>query len=480
MKAQILEVLELLKQSGVDHADIRISDLQEEQISTANGQVDNVSTTYSKGYGIRVYHDGAMGFAASQDFSKMHETALKALQITKASRLVQVEPVSLAAKETVVDNYATPIQTDPFTVSLQDKLQLLFDAEQAMRAAEPEIFKTIGSLAFQKEAKIYADTGGSYITQTLFESGGGIEAIAAIDGVVQLRTYPNSFRGNFKTAGYEYALELDLLKHAPRIAHEAVALARAETCPAGTFDIILDSAQLTLQIHESIGHAVELDRVFGHEAAFFGTSFLRPEMIGFDYGSKHVNVVADATAPGGLGTYGYDDDGVPAQCAPIITEGKFMGFLTSRDTASKLGQLSNGTSRASSWGRTPLVRMTNINLLPGDKTVDELIAGIDKGFFFQGNKSWSIDDQRLNFQFGSEIAYEIKEGKLTGKIYKDPVYMGVTPQFWGSCDGVASKEYWDMFGTRSCGKAEPEQTMHVGHGSAPARFREVKVGVNHD
>lgn len=480
MKAQIQEVLAMLKQHGVDHADIRVSELQEEQINTNNGQVSNLSTTYSKGYGVRVYHKGAMGFVASQDFSKLRETALQALAVAKASSLVQIEPMSLAEKAVVLDSYSTPIEIDPFTVALEDKLQLLFEAEQAMRNAEPEIFTTVGSMAFQKESKTFADTGGSYITQTLFESGGGIEAIAAIDGVVQLRTYPNSFRGNFKTAGYEYVLHLDLLKHASRIAQEAVALAKAETCPVGEFDIILDSAQLTLQIHESIGHAIELDRVFGHEAAFFGTSFLRPEMLGFDYGSKHVNVVADATAPGGLGTYGYDDDGVPAQCTPIITEGKFTGFLTSRDTATKLGQKSNGTARASSWGRTPLVRMTNINLLPGDKTVDELIAGIDYGFFLQGNKSWSIDDQRLNFQFGSEIAYEVKAGKLTGKIYKDPVYMGVTPEFWGSCDGVASKEYWDMYGTRACGKAEPEQTIHVGHGSAPARFRKVKVGVNND
>ncbi|NLW16533.1 MAG: TldD/PmbA family protein [Firmicutes bacterium] len=479
MKARLQEVLELLREQGVDHADIRVSELQEEEIRTDNGQVSNISSTYSKGYGIRVYLDGAMGFAAAQDFDQMPAVALRALEIAKASRLVQEQPMRLAPKPVIVDNYTTPVEIDPFTVSLEEKLALLFAAEKAMREAEPQLFKAVGNLVFQKESKIYADTEGSYITQTLFESGGGIEAVAVNGDIVQTRTYPNS-RGNFQTAGYEYVLAMELVENAPRIAHEAVALAKAEPCPAGIYDLLIDSAQLTLQIHESIGHPIELDRVCGHEAAFFGTSFLRPEMIGFVYGSKHVNVVADATAPGGLGTYGYDDEGVPAQCTPIITEGKFMGFLTSRDTASQLGQTSSGASRASKWGRTPIVRMTNINLLPGDKTVDELIGSIDYGFYLQGNKSWSIDDQRLNFQFGCEIAYEIRDGKLTGKIYRDPVYTGVTPQFWRSCDGVASKEFWQMFGTRACGKAEPEQTIHVGHGSAPALFRNVKVGVNHD
>ncbi len=254
-------------------------------------------------------------------------------------------------------------------------------------------------------------------------------------------------------------------------------LIAAEECPSGLFDLIIDGSQLTLQIHESIGHPIELDRVFGHEAGYAGTSFLNPAMVGFQYGSKHVNIVADATVPGGLGTFGYDDEGVKAEATPIITQGIFQGFISSRDTAAVLGQQSNGTARADGWRRIPIVRMTNINLLPGDLELDELIAGVEDGLLLSANKSWSIDDKRLNFQFACEMASEIKGGKLTGKIYRNPIYTGITPEFWNSCDGVANEKYWQMFGTPNCGKGEPSQVAHVGHGSAPARFRKVKVGV---
>lgn len=476
MKEKMLDVLKMLKNHQVDYADIRINHITEEKIGTENLQVQELSTSRNHGYGIRVYFDGSMGFAGSQDFDKMEETALKALEIAKASRLVQRNQVKLAPKEVVVDHYATPIQIDPFTVSKKDKLDLLFEAERVMRQ-HANLFKTVASMDFRKEEKVYADTEGSYITQTLYESGCGIEAFAANDDDMQSRSFPNSFRGNFGTAGYEYVLEQKLIENAGRIAEEAAALLGAEECPSGVYDIIIDGSQLALQIHESIGHPIELDRVFGYEAGFAGTSFISPEMIGFTYGSELVNVVADATVPTGLGTFGYDDDGVKAQRTEIITKGIFKNFISSRDTAYLLDQPSNGTNRADGWGRPPIVRMTNINLLPGDQDLDDLIKGIEDGFFFMTNKSWSIDDKRLNFQFACEIAYEIKHGRLTGKIYKDPLYTGITPQFWGSCDGIGNEKHWKMFGTPNCGKGQPVQTAHVGHGTAPARFRKIKVGV---
>jgi TldD protein len=346
-----------------------------------------------------------------------------------------------------------------------------------MRKAEAGLFKTKGYLDFRREEKILADTDGSFITQDLYESGGGIEAVAANQQDVQHRTYPNSFRGNFATAGYEFIREMGLVENAGRIAREAMILLGAEDCPSGTFDLVIDSSQMTLQIHESIGHPIELDRVFGWEAGYAGTSFLSPGMIGFQYGSEHVNIVADATCPRGLGTFGYDDDGIKAQTTPIITKGVFNDFISSRDTAALLGQASNGTARADGWGRIPIVRMTNINMLPGDIELEELFAGIEYGFYFCTNKSWSIDDKRLNFQFACEIAYEIKDGKLSGKIFKNPIYTGITPEFWNSCDGVANEKYWNLYGTPNCGKGQPGQVAHVGHGSSPTRFRNVKVGV---
>ncbi len=478
MNERLSAVLAALREKrGVEYADIRVHDITEESISTENQKVQDLSTSRSHGYGIRVFSDGALGFAASQDFARMQDTAEHALEIARASRPVRKSPVRLADKETVVDHYSTPIEVDPFTVSRGEKLDLLFSAEEQMRE-HAALFRTEGSMNFRREDKTFADTEGSHITQRLYESGGGISAYAVGEGDMQQRSYPSSFRGNHATAGYEFVRDLQLVENAARTAEEAAALIAATECPSGHFDIVIDSSQLTLQIHESVGHPVELDRVLGYEAGMAGESFLRPDMIDFHYGSEHVNIVADATVPGGLGTFGYDDEGVEAQKVDIVREGRFKGFLTSRDTAAELHQLSNGTARADGWGRIPIVRMTNINLLPGNSSFSELIGGIEYGLYLHSNKSWSIDDRRLNFQFACEIAYEISDGRLTGRIFKNPIYTGITPEFWRSCDAVGDENQWQMFGTPNCGKGEPMQVAHVGHGSAPSRFRNVKVGVS--
>ena len=477
MQDKIMAVLSLLKEHQVDFADLRVHDIKEEQFSTENRQVQNMTASRTKGYGIRVFLEGSLGFAGSQDFDRMEQTAMDAIAIARASRLAQKEPVRLSPRSAITDHYQTPLDIDPFKVSKKDKLALLFAAEEAMRTAEPGLFKSAGFLQFRREEKTYADTGGSYITQVLYQSGGGIEAMAANQQDLQHRTYPNSFRGNYATAGYEFINRLNMVENAPRIAREAVALLQAEECPAGVFDLVIDSSQMVLQIHESVGHPIELDRVFGYEAGYAGTSFINPAMVGFQYGSELVNIVADATCPGGLGTFGYDDEGVTAQVIPIIIRGRFENFLSSRDTAVKLNQLSNGTARADGWGKIPIVRMTNINLLPGDMDLEELFEGIEYGLYLCTNKSWSIDDKRLNFQFACEIAHEIKHGKLTGKIFRNPIYTGITPQFWNSCDGIANARYWKLYGTPNCGKGEPMQIARVGHGSSPTRFRKVKVGV---
>jgi len=251
----------------------------------------------------------------------------------------------------------------------------------------------------------------------------------------------------------------------------------AEQCPQGTKDIIIHDSQLALQIHESCGHPIELDRVFGQEASYAGTSFLTPEKKGtFQYGSDKVTIYADATIPGGLGSFGYDDEGVPAQRTLIVDKGVFKNYLSSRETAHELGELSSGAMRADGWNRIPIIRMTNINLDPGDWSLDEMIKDTKDGIYMETNKSWSIDDKRLNFQFGVEMAYEIKDGSL-GRMLKNANYTGITYEFWRSCDAVAGEDEWHLWGLPNCGKGEPGQTAHVGHGAAPARFRNVKVGV---
>ena len=283
--------------------------------------------------------------------------------------------------------------------------------------------------------------------------------------------------GQAQTRGYEAIDDMRLAENSERVRDEAIALLQAETCPSKITDIILDSSQLALQVHESIGHPCELDRILGDEASFAGTSFLSLDKVGsFKYGSPLVNVTADATIPGALGTFGYDDEGVPAQKTYLIKDGVLTGFLTSRESAGQLGQTSNGTMRADGWNRSPLIRMTNINLLPGDWNFEDLIADTDDGIYLETNKSWSIDDKRINFQFATEIAWEIKNGKL-GKMLRRPNYTGITPEFWSSCDAICNDKYWTVWGTPNCGKGEPMQVAHVAHGTSPSRFRNVQVGV---
>jgi len=335
-----------------------------------------------------------------------------------------------------------------------------------------------GSVMAGRETKTFASTTGARIEQEIVEAGGGIEATAVNETEMQQRSYPNSFGGQAVTGGFEAVRLIDLAEHAQETAELAVALLDAPQCPSGEMDLILDSTQVAPQIHESCGHPTELDRVFGTEASFAGTSFLTTDKLGkLRYGSELVSIDADATAPGGLGTFGYDDEGVPAQNVPLIENGLLVGYLTSRETAPVIGRQSMGSARAWTWSHIPLIRMTNINLRPGSAgLLDDLIADTRDGIFMSINKSWSIDDRRLNFQFGDQAGWLIRNGKLT-TLVKNPTYTGITPRFWGSCDAICGAGEWTLWGISNCGKGEPVQTGHVGHGAAPARFRRVQVGV---
>jgi TldD protein len=311
-------------------------------------------------------------------------------------------------------------------------------------------------------------------------SGGGMKATAIEDGEVQGRSFPNSFRGHILAAGYEHIRSLGLVEQAGRVGTEAVELLTARDCPSEVTTLILDSEQLMSQVHESVGHPLELDRVLGMEEAYAGTSFVKLEDRGkLRYGSDRVTLVADATMEGGLGTFGYDDEGVPAQRVVLVQDGVFQNFISSRETAPVLGvdARSAGAMRADGWHSLPLIRMTNINLLPGEGTLEEIIGDTTDGLFMSTNRSWSIDDKRINFQFGCEVAWRIKDGRLT-ELYRNPNYTGITPEFWGSCDAVGGPESWTVWGTPNCGKGQPAQTARVGHGTPPARFRNVQVGVH--
>ena len=478
MKDLLLRALDTARLRGASYADARFVDEERQIVSVKDGRVEAVTSDSSRGIGVRVIANGGWGFAASSRLGApdVDMAAAAAVRLAKASSTALRAPVDIGEPAPVTASYATPVRRDPFAVDLSEKVALLTRASDEMRRVKG-IAVASASTEIGRIRKLFASTEGSYIEQDLVETGCLLEATAVGGGEVQNRSYPNSVGRHMGTEGWELVERFDLPGNAGRIAEEAAALLTADQCPSGEMTVILDGSQTGLQVHESCGHPIELDRVFGTEAAFAGTSFLTTDKLGsFRYGSDAVNITIDATIPGGLGTFGYDDEGIPAQRAAVVDRGVFVGYLTSRETAAKVGGRSNGAARASGWDRIPLIRMTNVNLEPGEWSLEDLIADTDDGVYMQTNRSWSIDDKRLNFQFGTEIAWEIKSGKL-GRMLKNPTYTGTTPQFWGSCDAVCGGESWMVWGVPNCGKGQPEQIGHVGHGAAPARFRDVRVGL---
>lgn len=478
MKEIVAAALNAATLAGATYADVRVVDTLKEEISASSGRIEGIETNSAFGMGVRVIADGAWGFASSSDVTveAAARTATHAVAIARASALVPGAPVRLSDLQPVTDRWAGPCQIDPFSIPLEDKVAVIMAAESALRE-EPTVKLTKAHLGFFRERKVFGSSAGSYIEQEVYESGGGIVAYAIEGDQVLPRSYPNSHGGQWQQGGWEIIERMDLVGNAPRVAAEAVALLTAEECPVGEIDLVIDASQIALQVHESVGHPTELDRVLGDEAAFAGTSFLGlGDLDVLQYGSEIVNVTADATVPGSLGSFGYDDEGVPAQRDFLIRDGVLSGFQTSRESALSIGRESNGCMRADGWNRIPLIRMTTISLEPGTWAFDDLIADTERGLYVETNNSWSIDDKRLNFQFACEVGWLIENGVLT-RMVKSPNYTGITPAFWNSCDAICSGHHWDVWGLPNCGKGEPMQVAHVAHGAAPARFRGVQVGV---
>lgn len=469
-------VLEAAKSLGASYADVRIMQSESEDIHLRTGKVEQLSRDSSRGFGLRVIVDGAWGFACSPNvtFAEAERIASEAVSTARASATLKRQEVVLSELDPHLGSYSSPFVQDPFDVPLEQKIGYLKDLDKILREDE-RVKLSDCSMEFWKFDVVFASTEGAYIEQKKIESGAGASATAIEGNDVQRRSVPCSFGGDYAAAGYEFVESLRLLESAEQAAREAIELLSAPVCPTVEGTLILEGSMLALQVHESCGHPIELDRVFGMESSFAGTSFLTTEKLGsFRYGSEHVNITADATLPGGMGSFDFDDEGVPSQRVDIVRDGIFSGYLTSRETASQLGMKSMGAMRADGWNRIPLIRMTNINLLPGDWSFDEMLADTADGIYAANVKSWSIDDKRLNFQFGTEIAWEIRDGSL-GRIFKNPIYSGMTPEFWGSCDAVCGEEEWRLWGVPNCGKGEPMQVAHVGHGVAPARFRKAKL-----
>ena len=474
---QLDEILDSLRSRSLRYADIRYTETRQQHLKVRNGEVDHLSSTVDRAVGVRVLAGNGWGFAASSDVSEasLRRTAQRALEVAAASNLASTAEIRLSDVEAHVARVETPFAIDPWSVPIEKKVDHLMQATEPMRG-DPRIHQAAGEISCYRQEKVFASTAGSHIEQTSTQMGGGIEAVAIDAGEFQRRTYPNPFGGDFQAEGWEFIERLDMPGRAPQIRDEALALLAAPKAPAGRFDLIVGSAQLALQVHESCGHPTELDRALGLEISLAGGSFLQPAMLGsFRYGSDLVNIVGDATIPGSIGSFAFDDDGVPAQRFHLVENGIFVGYLTGRDTAPFIGRSSNGTVRAETAARIPIIRMTNINLEPGDVPLGEIIAGTKRGIFVETNKSWSIDDLRLNFQFGCEVAWEIENGRL-GRMLRNPLYTGNTPGFWRSCDAIADRSSWQIWGLPNCGKGDPMQTMRVAHGAPAARFRNVEMG----
>jgi len=469
--------LSLTEDKGAGYADVRIEQIEEENISVSKGTAELIEKSTDFGLGVRVMVNGAWGFAASADVNEesVKEASRQAVELARASSRVKDRDIVPAPTEKIVDSYQTPMVTDPFSVPLKEKLDFLLLLDGLM-ASVSGVSHTECMMTFIKRNKLFASSEGSVIEQLIVQSGAGITATAMKSHRdMGTRSYPNS-SGQHQTKGYELIGELEFDKNAVRIAGEAVAVLGAKECPSKNTTVILDGPQASLQIHESIGHPLELDRVFGAEKNFSGVSFATPDKLNnLKYGSEIVNVVNDSTGPFGLGTFGYDDEGIKASRSFLIKDGILTGYLSSRDTASRIERKSTGCMRASSWANVPIVRMTNTNLLPGDKSLEQMISEVDDGIYMQTVRTWSIDDFRESLQMGCEIGREIKNGSL-GEMIKKPSYSGNTVEFWNSCDAIGNQDSWEIWGTPNCGKGQPAQNMPTSQGASPIRVRNVKVG----
>jgi len=469
------KVVAMSESAGATYADCRVVRRESEHIAVKNREVETFISGDDMGVGVRVIIDGGWGFASTNrlDQASLEACVERAVAVARSGARARKRPVRLAPEPVHVDEWVRPVAIDPFAVDTAVKLDLLTSCSAAMLKEGVKIARA--TLVFQRDTQVFANNEGSLIRHVLTESGGSLYAMAVGNGDTQVRTYPATVWHDIQGQGWEAIEQRDLLGNAPRVGSEAVQLLSAPPCPDMITSVIIAPDELALQIHESVGHAVEADRVLGHEADFAGTSFIEPNMLGsFRYGSDLVNLFVDPTLPGSRISYKYDDEGVEGRRIDLVKKGILVSLSTSRETAHELGlERSGGCMRANNYDHIPLVRMPNVSLAPGDLSFEDLVASTEHGILLSQNRSWSIDDRRLNFQFGSEAGWLIENGRITTMV-KDPIYADSTPQFWAKCDGIANEDDWRIVGY-ACGKGTPSQDGRVAHGCSHTRFRDIKV-----
>lgn len=459
---------------GAQYTEARWMDLQYQVQSATNGNVD-VSEGFSSGLGLRVLVDGKWGFA-SHDVLDLDVAALarSAVGLAKvqpaAARLTELAPAPAAS-----GTYVTPCEVDPFEVPVERKVELLRAIHRTMLERSSEVVETNQRMEFRKERTWLLTSAGTRIDQTVVISGLNFGVTVERDGKQADRSFPYH-NGHFEGGGFEVVERLRPLESAERCVTEALDLLGAVPVEEEVTTVILDPTMVGTVLHETLGHPIELDRVLGDESDNFGSSFLKRRHMGsFQYGSPIMNVRADATIPGAVGSYGFDHEGVPAQGVQIVRDGVFQGFLTSRESGQAIGSVSNGTARASSWNRIPMVRITNLVLEPGDSSFQQMISEIEHGIYVETWKATDIDDKRLTFSFMGERGWRIRAGKLAEPLLH-PVIYGETPTFWARCTAIGGADESFMTGILGCGKGLPWQFVPTGQGGPPARFEGVHVG----
>jgi TldD protein len=460
--------------AGARYADARAMHRRSESMTARNGAVTALLENEDAGIGVRALVGSSWGYYAVPDLTTAaaRRAGGRAAEIAAASASVPGPAIDLVHVAPQVGTWESRCDEDPLAVPVSEKGDLLTGVTATAHRAGADVAQALYQIWTTRTWLV--SSAGHRVEQHIRKSGAGMSATAVGEEETQRRSYP-AMRGQYGTRGWELVREIDLPANAERIAEEARALLTAPLCPAGEKTLIIGGDQMMLQIHESVGHAIELDRILGWEAAMAGTSWLDLTKLGsLRYGSDLMNIVIDPTIEGALGSFGYDDEGTPAERRYAVRDGIWVGVLAGRDSAAVAGLDYGGSVRADGWARMPMVRMTNVGLEPGPHTTEEIIASTDDGIMVESNRSWSIDDKRLNFQFGTEIGWEVKNGKR-GRMLRNPTYTGIGPTFWQSMDMLSNEVV--NYGTPNCGKGQPGQIGHTAHPAATARFQNVRVGV---
>ncbi len=487
--------LNAARSKGATYTDVRLGRYLNQFVVTREDKVQNIVNTESYGMGIRVISNGSWGFAATDklDNDSIAKTAEQAVAIAKENSRLQSEPVHLAPVKGVGEvAWKAPIEKNSFEIPIKEKVDLLLGVNDAAMKGGANYITSI--LFLVNEQKYFASTDGSYIDQDIHRiwptffmtkidaASGKFETRNALSAPMGMGFEYLYARPQDKITGIttRYRGRYDMLEDAKAAATQLDEKLKAKSIEPGKYDLILDPSHLWLTIHESVGHPTELDRVLGYEANFAGTSFLtldKWQSKKFNFGNKNVNIVADKTQPGSLGAVGYDDEGVKCGQWDIVKDGTLVNYQTIRDQAHIIGlNESQGCCYADNWSSVQFQRMPNISLQPGKekKSVDDLIKNVEKGLFIVGDGSFSIDQQRYNFQFGGQLYYEIKNGKIT-EMVKDVAYQSNTQEFWNSCAGIADASDYRLGGSFFDGKGQPTQASAVSHGSSTAHFKGVNV-----